>query len=142
MPMHSEKQVQVEALLFDKAFIKILIKYSNYSNVFLVKNIVELSENTGINEYTIKLEKSKQSSFRSIYSLRLVELKTLKIYIKSNLANSFIQSFKYFAKAPILFDRKPDRNLRFYVDYWGLDNIIIKNQYPLLLISELLDWLG
>ena len=80
-----------------------------------------------MNKYAIKLEEGKQSSFGSIYSLKLIELETLKTYIKTNLANNFIQSFKSSVRALILFDKKPDRNLRLCIDYWGLNNIIIKN---------------
>ena len=90
MPMHSEKQAQVGILLFDKALIKIPAEYSDYSNVFLVKNAVELPKNTKINKHAIKLEEDKQQSFGSIYSLGPIELKILKIYIKINLASSFI----------------------------------------------------
>ena len=90
MPVHFKKQAQVGALLFDKAPTKVLAEYFNYSNVFSVEDIIELLENTKINKHTIKLKKDKQSSFRSIYSLELVELETLKTYIKTNLANSFI----------------------------------------------------
>ena len=94
MPMHSKKQaqikVQVGALLFNKASIEVPAEYSDYSNVFSAEYAVELPENTGINEHAIKLEEDKQPSFGSIYSLELVELGTLKIYIKTNLANGFI----------------------------------------------------
>ena len=80
-----------------------------------------------MNEHAIELEKSKQPLFGPIYSLGPIELETLKTYIKINLANGFIRPFKSSAGAPILFDKKPNRSLRFYVDYWGLNNIIIKN---------------
>ena len=70
-----------------------------------------------MNKHTIKKEKNKQLVFGPIYSLRLVELKTLKSYIKINLANDFIQPFKSSAKASIFFDLKPDRNFRLYMDY-------------------------
>ena len=53
-------------------------------------NITKLLEYIKINNYAIKLKKSKQLLFRLIYSLELVELKILKIYIKINLANGFI----------------------------------------------------
>ena len=90
MLMYSKKQAQVGALLFVKALTKVLAKYSNYSNIFLVENAVELPENTGINKHIIKLKKDKQLSFGSIYSLEPVELETLKTFIKTNLANGFI----------------------------------------------------
>ena len=88
---------------------------------------MELPENTGINEYAIKLEKSKQPPFGSIYSLGPVKLETLKTYIKTNLVNGFIRPSKSLAGALILFDKKPDKNFHFCVDYWGLNNLIIKN---------------
>ena len=121
------------------AFIKVPVKYSNYSNIFLAKYVAELPENTKINKYTIALEESKQPLFGSIYSLKLVELETLKTYIKTNLANGFIWPSKSPVKAPILFDKKPNKSLHFYIDYWGLNNITIRNQYLLSLIGESLD---
>ena len=142
MPVHSKKQAQVRVLLFNKAPTKVLAEYSDYSDVFSVEHAAELPENTGMNEHAIKLEEGKQPPFRPIYSLGPVELETLKTYIKANLANGFIRPSKSPTKAPILFDRKPDRILRLCVDYQGLNNITIKNQYPLPLIGELLDWLG
>ena len=138
----TQNKAQVGALLFDKAPTEIPAEYSNYSNVFLAENAAKLPENTGINEHTIELEKDKQPSFGPIYSLGPVELEILKIYIKINLANGFIQPSKSLAKAPILFYRKPDESLCFCVDYWGLNNITIKNQYLLPLIGESLNRLG
>ena len=70
-----------------------------------------------MNKHAIKLEEGKQPLFGPIYSLELVELETLKTYIKTNLANGFIRPSKSLAGAPILFDRKLDKSLRFYVDY-------------------------
>ena len=77
----------------------------------------ELSENIGMNEYTIELEEDKQLPIKPIYSLRLVELETLKTYIKTNLANSFIRPSKSPTRAFILFNKKPDRSLCFYENY-------------------------
>ena len=71
-----------------------------------------------------------------------MELETLKTYVKANLANSFIKPSKSPVGAPILFVRKKDSSLRLCVDYRGLNNLTIKNYYPLPLISESLDCLG
>ena len=103
------------------------MEYSDYSNVFLVENVMKLLKNTRINKYAIKLEKVKQLPFDPTYSLGLVELETLKIYIKVNLVNNFIYLFKSLVKTLILFDRKPNKNFCLYVDYWDLNNITIKN---------------
>ena len=139
MPVHFKRQAQVGALLFNKALTEVSAEYSDYSNVFLAENAAELPENIGINEYAIKLEKSKKPLFSLIYSLEPIELETMKSYIKINLANSFIQLFKSPAGAPIFFNRKPNRSLRFCMDYHGLNNITIKNRYLLPLIGKLLD---
>ena len=108
----------------------------------MAENTAELPENTRMNEHAIELEEGKQPLFGPIYSLGPVELETLKTYIETNLANGFIQPSKSPAGVSILFDRKPNRSLRLCVDYQGLNNITIKNRYPLPLIGESLNWLG
>ena len=82
-----------------------------------MENIAKLLENTGINEHAIKQEEDKQSLFKLIYSLGLIKLETLKTYIKTNLANSFIRPFKSPTGTLILFDRKPDGSLCLWMDY-------------------------
>ena len=123
----AQSRALVEALIFNKASIEVLAEYSNYSDVFSAENAAELLKNTKMNEHAIELEESKQPLFGRIYSLGSIELETLKTYIKTNLANDFIQHFKSLTGAPILFDRKPDGWLCLYVDYQGLNNITIKN---------------
>ena len=127
MLVYSKKQAQVGALIFDEAFTEVPAEYSNYSNIFLAENVAEFLEYTEINEHTIGLEEDKQPSFGQIYSLSPVKLETLKTYIKINLVNGFIQPSQSLAGALILFNWKPDRSFCLYVDYWGLNNIIIKN---------------
>ena len=115
------------------------VEYLDFADVFSKKSANVLSERTGANEHAIKLEEGKQPSYGLIYSLRLVELETLKTYIKTNLANSFIQASKSLAGAPIIFVRKPNGSFRLYVNYQGLNNLTIKNWYSLPLIGESLD---
>ena len=57
MPVHSKKQAQVGALLFDRALTKVPTEYSNHSNIFLLENASKFPENTGINKYVIELKK-------------------------------------------------------------------------------------
>ena len=101
-----------------------------------------LPEHTEINTHAINLQERKQLPYGPIYSLGSVELETFKTYIKTNLANGFIHPSKSPAGTPILFDKKTDGSFRLCVNYWGLNNITIKNQYPLPLIGESLDRLG
>ena len=137
--VNSKKQAHIGALLFNKALTEVPAEYINYNNVFSEKYVAKLSENTGINEHVIKLEKGEQLLFGPIYSLRPVELEILKTYIKTSQANGFIQSSNSPTGVPILFDKKPDKSLRLCVNYCGLNNITIKNRYLLLLIGKSLD---
>ena len=59
MLVYAEKQAQVGVLPFDEAPTEVSAEYSDYSDVFLAENAVELSENTGMNEHAIKLKKGK-----------------------------------------------------------------------------------
>ena len=93
------------------------MKYSNHSNIFLAENIVEFSKCIKINNYTIKLEECKQLFFGPIYSLKLIKLKTLKIYIEINLVIGFIQPFKSSIKASIFFNWNTNRNFRLYINF-------------------------
>ncbi len=96
----------------------------------------------GINNHAIELVDDWKLFYGPIYSLDLVKLEILKTYIKNNLANNFIKLSKSLVGISILFDKKPDGNLSLYIDYQGLNNLIIKNPYPLYLVGESLDWLG
>lgn len=64
---------------------------------------MELST-TSINNYAKELIDDRQALFGFIYNLELILLKTLKTYIKNNLANSFIKLSKSLARVPILFN--------------------------------------
>ena len=55
------------------------------------------------------------------------------------LEKGWIRPSKLLVGALILFILKPDRTIRLYIDYRGLNKIIIKNCYPLLLVSKMLD---
>lgn len=86
--------------------------------------------------------KGKKPFYKLIYILRLIKLETLKICIKTHLKIGFIQSSNSSTDTLILFDKKPDKNLWLYIDYQGLNNLIIKKQYLVLLIDKLLDALS
>ena len=141
MAIHPLREAQILALIQDKAPTKVLSEYADYADVFSSNLAMELPKNTGINEYAIELQDGRQPSYGPIYSLGLVELETLKTYIKTYLKTGFIQPSKSPAGAPILFNKKSDKSLRLYVDYRKLNNLTIKNRYLLPLIGEALDWL-
>jgi hypothetical protein len=54
----------------------------------------------------------------------------------------WIRPSKLLVGVPILFILKLDRTIRLYIDYRGLNKVIIKNRYLLLLVSKMLDQLS
>jgi len=63
----------------------------------------------------------------------------LKEFINKNLTNGFIHSTSSPHGALVLFVKKKDGSLRLCVDFCELNKITKKDQYPLSLISDLLD---
>ena len=138
--VHASWQAQISSLNVEK--VTIPSEYADYTDVFSSDSVVELPKHISINYHSIDLIDNKQSPYGPIYSLRPVELEMLKTYIETNLANGFIRPSKSPAGAPILFIRKKNGSFQLCVNYQGLNNLTIKNWYPLLLIGEFLDRLG
>ena len=140
--IHPSRESQISGLIAEKASTKISAKYLNFADVFSLDLATKLFEHTEINAHTIDLEEGKQLPYGPSYSLGPVELETLKTYIKINLAYSFIHPSKSPAGTPILFDKNLNGSLCFFVNYWGFNNITIKNWYLLPLVGESFNCLG
>ena len=138
--IHPDRAAQIALLLTEE--VKIPEEYSDFTDVFSEEKALVLPERTESNQHAIELEEGKQPPYGPIYSLGPVELETLKTYIETHLKTGFIRPSKSPAGAPILFDKKPDGSFRLCMDYRGLNNLTIKNWYPLPLIGESLDRLG
>ncbi len=121
------KNPTLAALQWDKVPIEIPAEYSDYADIFSSDLAMELSENTEMNVHAIELIEGKQLPYGPIYALSLVELETLKTYIKTHLKTGFIRPSKSLVRAPILFNKKPDGSLCLCVNYRGLNNLMIKN---------------
>ena len=119
------KEAQIALLLAKEVIIP--AKYSDFANEFLEKLAKVLLERTKVNEHVIELEKGKQPSHKLIYSLKPIEPKTFKTYIKTNLANGFIRASKSSAAAPILFIHKPNDSFCLCGNNARLNNLKIKN---------------
>lgn len=115
--------------------------YKNFETVFSVKNAGYLPLHKYHNN-AIDLIDGKKFLYKPIYSLSKNELLILLAYIYKNLTNTFIRPFKFSFGSFILFMSKPNKGLWLCVDYWGLNNITIKNWYLFLLVSKYLDRLG
>lgn len=105
MMVYPDCKVQIAILITDKTLIIVPIEYLDFVNVFSKKSAKVLPQHIEINIYVIDLEEGIQLLYSPIYSQRMVELETLKTYIKTNQANGFTQLFKFFACGLILFNK-------------------------------------
>jgi hypothetical protein len=90
-------------------------------------------------DYAIELEDGKMPPYMPIYNLSQRELAILREYLDSSLEKGWICNSKSPARVPILFVLKSDGSLQLCIDYRGFNKIMVKNRYPLPLISEMLD---
>src|SRR5258706_11139137 len=59
-------------------------------------------------------------------------------FLRENLANGHICPSKSLIGAPVFFIKKKEGSLHLVQDYWKLNEIMIKNSYLLLLVSDML----
>jgi hypothetical protein len=90
-------------------------------------------------DHEIILEEGKKPGFQPIYGMSEKELQELKTYIDVNIKKGFIRLSESPAGFPVMFVPKKNGKLRLCVDFRRLNEITIKNRYPLLNISELRD---
>lgn len=64
--LYPSRATQIATLLWDKAFIEFLAKYTDYIDIFSLDLIIELLKNVDINKYIIKLVEEKQPPYRFI----------------------------------------------------------------------------
>ncbi|WZZ36163.1 hypothetical protein YC2023_019564 [Brassica napus] len=92
------------------------------------------------NPFTITLEPEAKPIAKTPYRMAPAELAELKKQLEDLLEKGFIRSSFSLWGAPVLFLKK-DGSKRLCIDYCGINNITIKDKYPLPRIDELLDQL-
>ena len=142
MAIYPSRLAQIVSLKVEETLITVAAEYLDYTDIYSEKLAVVLAEHTKINSNTIELEEGKQPPYGPIYSPGPVELETLKTYIETHIKTGFIEPSKSPVGAPILFSKMLDGSFCLCVDYWGFNNLTIKNQYLLPLIGESLDRLN
>lgn len=91
--------------------------YSDFRDIFSLKLVIKLLKYMEINNHTIDFVNGKHLRYRSIYSLGIIKLKTLKIFFKINLAHGFKRPSKYPTNTPIYFIWRPNGKLYPCVNY-------------------------
>ncbi|CAJ0936151.1 unnamed protein product [Ranitomeya imitator] len=112
--------------------------YSAFSDVFNKKEAEGLPPHR-LYDCPIDLVPGTNPPRGRIYPLSPAETQAMSEYIQENLAKGFIRKSSSPAGAGVFFVKRKDGSLRPCIDYRGLNNITVKNKYPLPLIPELFD---
>jgi hypothetical protein len=75
-------------------------------------------------DYKIVLEQENLLRFSLLYYISLAELKTVKEYLFNNFNKGFIVLSQALYTLSVLFVKKPNRGLQFYINYQKLNTII------------------
>ncbi|KAF8642971.1 hypothetical protein AX16_009290 [Volvariella volvacea WC 439] len=109
-----------------------------YADVFSEQDFETLPERRPW-DHAIDLIPGSKPKDCGIYSLNPKEQKALDEFIDTNLKSGRIRLSKSLMASPFFFIKKKDGGLRPVQDYQKLNEMTIKNKYPLPLIQELID---
>jgi hypothetical protein len=90
-------------------------------------------------EFVIELKPGTAPIYKTPYRMATPELAELKEHIKELLEKGFIHPSSSSCEAPVIFVPKKDGTQRLCVDYRALNEVTVKNKYPLPRIDDLFD---
>jgi len=90
-------------------------------------------------KHFIDLMKNKMSCIESIYKMTWDELAVIQDYLDSALEKKWIHSSSSSAEASVLFVKKLNESFRLCMNYHDLNEITVKNNYSLFLLSDMLN---
>ncbi len=113
--------------------------YRSFHDLFSKENFDELPERRPW-DHAIELVPNVKSTLDcKVYPLNRNEQEQLDAFLDENLESGCIRPSKLPFALPFFFVKKKDGTLRPVQDYRKLNEMMIKNRYPLPLISELID---
>jgi len=92
-------------------------------------------------DHAIELVPGSEPKSLRVYSLSPVEQKELDSFLEKNLHTRRICPSKSPMATPVFFIKKKNSSLQLVQDYRALNSMMVKNKYPLPLISELVSQL-
>ena len=92
-------------------------------------------------DFGIKLHPGTSPISMTPHRMAPVELQELRVQLQELLDKGFIRPSTSPWGAPVLFAKKKDKTLRLCIDYRQLNQVTIKNRYPLPRIDDLFDQL-
>ena len=121
-----------------KTFEEIVPKpYHKLKGVFPQDSFDQLPERKPW-DHAIELKPGSEPFRCKIYPLSPVEQKELDAFLEENLKSGRIRPSKSPMASPVFFVKKKDGTLRLVQDYRKLNDMTIKNSYPLPLISDII----
>ncbi|SJL19037.1 uncharacterized protein ARMOST_22644 [Armillaria ostoyae] len=116
--------------------------YRDFKDLFSKENFDDLPVRKPWDHAIELIPNAKNTLDCKVYPLNPIEQKELDKFLDENLASGRIKPSKSPMASPFFFVKKKDGTLRPVQDYRKLNEMTIKNRYPLPLISELMDKLG
>ena|SRR5438034_1191849 len=90
-------------------------------------------------DHKIPLKLGTDPPNRPLYLLLGEKLKALREYLQDSLKKGYIHPSRSPAGALVILVRKTNGKWRVVIDYRGLNEITIRNRYPIPLISEIME---
>jgi hypothetical protein len=114
-----------------------LLEYHEFLDIFDKKTFNTFVSHRSY-DHKIVLKKDVISNDTFLYKMFEKKLKIIKKYLENNLKKDFIVANRSFFALSIMFMKKTNESLHFYVDYKKLNQLTKKNKYMLSLIEETL----
>ena len=137
---YSRKNISKQEWVFTiVAELELIHVVSEYPDVFL-EELPGMPPDRDI-EFLIELFPGTGSISKRLYRMHAKDLEEIKKQIKEILDKGYIRPSSSPWGLPVLLVEKKDGSLRTVVDYQGLNEVTIKNKYPLPMINDLFDQL-
>src|SRR5258706_11609712 len=115
----------------------VLAQYHDFRDVFSKEAFDELPP-WKVWDHAIDLSPGTELPHSQTFPLSPAEQKELDDFLQENLVNGHIHPSKSPMGAPVFFIKKKDGSLCLMQDYQKLNKIMVKNSYPLPLVSDVL----
>ena len=133
-----EEEDLIELRVMDEM---VLQRFHRYLKVFEKKDSGRMPMRKVWN-HAIDLREEFVPKKGKIYPLSRVEREEVQEFVKDQLRKEYIRLLKSPQMSLVFFVLKKDRKKRMMQDYWYLNSCTVKNNYLLLLISDLIDSIG
>ena len=113
-------------------------EYSDLQGAFSEKASNKLPDHC-VSDMKIEFKEGQEPRNTGLRPMSPMVLEELRRYLEENFEKGWIRQSQFLVSAPIVFAQKKDGSFRVCIDYCNLNEVTIKNRYPLSLILELTD---